>query len=73
MIMCDLRDLIPWNIVHPMGLGIIKYWRRGFRPRRTSLGLGVLKINMYYVYIIKSEKNGKLYKGYTEDLKRRLS
>lgn len=28
---------------------------------------------MYYVYIIKSKKNGKLYKGYTEDLKRRLS
>lgn len=27
---------------------------------------------MYYVYILKSPKNGKLYKGCTIDLKRRL-
>lgn len=27
---------------------------------------------MYYVYILKSEKNGKLYKGFTNDLKRRI-
>lgn len=27
---------------------------------------------MHYVYILKSEKNGKLYKGLTVDLKRRV-
>ncbi|MES2930507.1 MAG: GIY-YIG nuclease family protein [Patescibacteria group bacterium] len=27
---------------------------------------------MYYVYILKSKKNAKLYKGFTNDLKRRL-
>lgn len=27
---------------------------------------------MYYVYILKSEKNGKLYKGVTSDLRRRI-
>jgi len=27
---------------------------------------------MFYVYILKSEKDGKLYIGYTNDLKRRL-
>jgi putative endonuclease len=27
---------------------------------------------MYYVYILKSEKNSKLYKGFTNDLKRRI-
>ncbi len=27
---------------------------------------------MYYVYILKSDKNGKLYKGFTNDLKRRV-
>lgn len=27
---------------------------------------------MYYVYVLKSEKNGKLYKGFTTDLKRRF-
>ncbi|MDD5567203.1 MAG: GIY-YIG nuclease family protein [Patescibacteria group bacterium] len=27
---------------------------------------------MYYVYILKSESNGKLYKGLTNNLKRRL-
>jgi len=27
---------------------------------------------MHYVYILQSEKNGKLYKGLTDDLKRRL-
>lgn len=28
---------------------------------------------MYYVYILKSQKNGKLYKGFTSDLKRRIN
>ena len=28
--------------------------------------------HMYYVYILKSEKNGKLYKGLSQDLKRRV-
>jgi len=27
---------------------------------------------MHYVYILKSEKNGRLYKGVTDDLKRRF-
>ncbi len=27
---------------------------------------------MFYVYILKNEKNNKLYKGFTEDLKLRL-
>lgn len=27
---------------------------------------------MYYVYILKSKKNKKLYKGFTNDLKRRI-
>lgn len=27
---------------------------------------------MYYVYILESERNGKLYKGFTSDLKRRI-
>jgi putative endonuclease len=27
---------------------------------------------VYYVYILKSSKSGKLYYGYTKDLKRRL-
>ena len=27
---------------------------------------------MFYVYILKSEKNGKLYKGCTENLKQRI-
>jgi len=27
---------------------------------------------MHYVYILKSEKNGKLYKGFTSDLRRRI-
>lgn len=28
---------------------------------------------MYYVYVLQSEKDGRLYKGYTEDLKKRFS
>ena len=27
---------------------------------------------MWYVYILRSEKNGRIYTGYTEDLKRRV-
>ena len=56
----------------------------GIGPRPTSLGLGWHgpKVHqpraesgasyMYYVYILKSERNGKLYKGLTGDLKRRI-
>lgn len=40
-------------------------------PRVHTLGGEYLKF-MYYVYILKSGKNGKLYKGVTNDLKRRL-
>lgn len=28
---------------------------------------------MYYVYVLQSEKDGKLYTGYTNDLKRRFA
>ncbi len=28
---------------------------------------------MYYVYILKSKKNSKLYKGFTADLRRRVA
>ena len=28
---------------------------------------------MYYVYLIKSKKHGKIYTGYTSDLRRRLA
>lgn len=27
---------------------------------------------MYYIYILKSKKTGKLYKGFTEDIKNRI-
>lgn len=30
------------------------------------------EVSMYYVYILRSEKNQRLYKGVTNDLKRRL-
>ncbi|MFA6415570.1 MAG: GIY-YIG nuclease family protein [Candidatus Paceibacterota bacterium] len=29
--------------------------------------------NMFYTYILKSKKNGRLYTGYTENLRKRLS
>lgn len=38
----------------------------------SALGGEWYNINMYYVYIIKSEKNGKKYVGMTGDLKRRI-
>ena len=38
--------------------------RHGFIPWRIS--------DMYYVYILKSEKDGNFYTGYSEDLKRRF-
>jgi len=28
---------------------------------------------MYYVYLLKSKKNGRVYTGYTEDLKQRVA
>jgi len=30
------------------------------------------RLNMYYVYILRSKRNGKLYTGYSIDLKRRI-
>jgi putative endonuclease len=38
-------------------------------PPRAESGR---KFTMYYVYVLKSEKNSKLYKGFTSDLKRRI-
>ena len=32
----------------------------------------LMRENMYYTYILESEKDGKLYTGFTEDLKLRL-
>jgi putative endonuclease len=34
------------------------------RERKTN--------KMYFVYVLQSEKDGRLYKGFTEDLKRRI-
>ncbi len=41
----------------------------------TSLGLGwhAMTSDMYYVYILRSDSDEKLYKGFTQDLKRRIS
>lgn len=46
-------------------------------PRSTSLfkcegGEAHRGINMYYVYIVRSQKNGRLYNGFTSNLKKRL-
>jgi|AACY02.16.fsa_nt_gi Predicted endonuclease containing a URI domain len=30
-------------------------------------------VTMYYVYLLKSEKNGRMYTGYTSDLKQRMT
>ena len=30
------------------------------------------EMNMFYAYILKSKKSGRLYTGYTEDLRKRL-
>src|SRR3989344_1472409 len=39
---------------------------------RPEAGQPWAEADMYYVYILRSEKNGKLYKGLTADLKRRV-
>jgi len=41
------------------------------RPR--PVGRGRPALNMFYIYILKSLKDGKTYVGYTNDLGRRLS
>jgi putative endonuclease len=40
---------------------------------RKQAGTARMVRNMYYVYILKSEKDSKLYTGYTKNLKRRIS
>jgi putative endonuclease len=45
---------------------------RCFRPKADQPGAGSGDNYMYYVYILKSKKNGKLYKGFSNDLKRRI-
>jgi len=42
-------------------------------PDRVGSALGGKTATMYYVYILKSKKTAKLYKGSTEDLKNRLN
>lgn len=41
-------------------------------PWRTK-GESLLGGTMFYVYILKSDRNGRLYNGFTIDLKKRLS
>jgi len=40
---------------------------------RTQAGTARMVQDMYYVYVLKSEKDGKLYTGHTKDLERRIS
>lgn len=47
-------------------------WRGGRQPKDGRPRAEVAKKVMYFVYIIKSLKTGKLYKGYTQDLKNRI-
>mgnify|MGYP001603299370 FL=1 len=43
-------------------------------PRLVGLGPKWFNVYyMYYVYILKSQRHGKLYKGSTSDMKRRLN
>ena len=42
-------------------------------PVAPRVYLGANQNIMYYVYILKSDKDGKLYTGYTADLRRRMS
>jgi hypothetical protein len=42
--------------------------KKGWRSRARLLKL----ISMYYVYILKSEKDSSYYKGVTENLKKRV-
>jgi len=44
----------------------------GVRPKADQPRAEAENI-MYYVYILKSDRNGKLYKGRTSNLKRRLT
>ena len=37
-----------------------------------SIGVRTASISMYYVYILQSQKTGKLYIGYTDNLNRRI-
>ncbi len=47
-------------------------WRRGCQPGAGPPRAEAAYRNMHYVYIIRSEQDGKLYKGSTGDLKRRF-
>ena len=57
------------GLVRLLGEQLCPSGHRGFEshPLRPSLGK-----NMYYVYILKSNKDDNLYIGYTNDLRRRL-
>ncbi len=39
---------------------------------RVALRAGRLTVNMFYTYVLRSEKDGKLYIGWTNDLKNRV-
>ncbi|HPT40725.1 MAG TPA: GIY-YIG nuclease family protein [Candidatus Paceibacterota bacterium] len=50
---------------------VIHKWRRGCQPKAGPPWAEVV-INMYYVYILYSDKSNKIYKGSTADIKNRL-
>ena len=47
--------------------------RHGINPWRPGFIPGRIYHSMYYVYILKSDKDKNLYTGYSSDLKRRIA
>lgn len=50
-----------------------RHWSGRIAPHRRIRRRGGSGKTMYYFYVLRFKQNGKLYKGFTDDLKRRIS
>ena len=51
----------------------LKIFTDSLQANRTSNGIYPVRASMYYVYVLRSSKSGRLYTGFTSDLKKRLT
>lgn len=57
----------------PIRSSILKRLPDSLVTSQTSNGVYPVKASMHYVYVLRSSRNGRLYTGFTFDLKKRLT
>ena len=65
---------MPEWLIGAVSKTVVRLWRTVGSPRRAPVGrIPSLRRKMHWVYVLRSERDGRLYTGATADLDRRLA